>query len=236
MPPYRLAAHVHGCFSNHGAVLLDLRNDAYVGLDITQSLALRDLVQGWPRSTQRGDVSESEAQAFALSLHERGLLAHNLARERPALPATLPPAERQLLPWDRMTCSHIRVGHVLAFTKALVIVALLLGTRSIFALVRRAQERRARNAHRPGVPDVWQAKALISAFYHIRAFFYGNKNRCLLDSAVLMEFLASYSVYPAWVIGVRVVPFAAHSWVQHEECVLNGTPEYVRAYEPILVI
>jgi hypothetical protein len=35
-------------------------------------------------------------------------------------------------------------------------------------------------------------------------------------------------------IGVRIQPFVAHSWVQTQGFALNGLPEYLGAYTPIL--
>jgi hypothetical protein len=35
-------------------------------------------------------------------------------------------------------------------------------------------------------------------------------------------------------MGVRIEPWAAHSWVQAGEYVLDGTPEQVRFFTPIL--
>jgi hypothetical protein len=37
-------------------------------------------------------------------------------------------------------------------------------------------------------------------------------------------------------MGVKVNPWAAHSWVQSGEYVLDGTPEQVRFFTPILVV
>jgi hypothetical protein len=39
-----------------------------------------------------------------------------------------------------------------------------------------------------------------------------------------------------WIVAVKVHPFGAHSWLQYQGYVLNGTPTYVRAYTPILVV
>lgn len=38
------------------------------------------------------------------------------------------------------------------------------------------------------------------------------------------------------VIGVRAEPFAAHSWVQVDQVVLNDTAEEVRRFTPILAL
>jgi hypothetical protein len=142
--------------------------------------------------------------------------------------------EVELIPWEQMPWRHIRLGHVLRFLQSLVTALLLLRCRRFAAIVSRLRRRRARNASCPICVET--LRALVSAFFHIRAFCYAPKARCLLDSLTLLEFLAHYDQYPRWVVGVQIVPFGSHAWVQHESCVLNGTPDYVRAYTPILVI
>jgi hypothetical protein len=53
---------------------------------------------------------------------------------------------------------------------------------------------------------------------------------------VLVEFLSIYGLHSTWVVGVQTMPFGAHSWVQIDDCVLNGPVNYVRAFTPILAI
>jgi hypothetical protein len=132
------------------------------------------------------------------------------------------------MPWR-----HIRVGHVFRFVQSLLTAALLLKCSSFSRLVARM---RARRASTGAEPDVAVVRELLSAFYHIRTVFYRPKARCLLDSLVLLEFMAHYGQTPLWVVGVQITPFASHSWLQHGRTVLNGTPAYVRAYTPILVV
>jgi hypothetical protein len=63
-----------------------------------------------------------------------------------------------------------------------------------------------------------------------------SHDKCLHDSLTLLRFLAAEKLYPSWVVGVRTRPFAAHSWVQSGDLVLNDTHEYVRGFTPILVV
>ncbi len=79
-------------------------------------------------------------------------------------------------------------------------------------------------------------RAAVAAYLRLRPFALTSHDRCLNDSLTLVHFLASQGLFPQWVIGVRVRPFCAHSWVQSGGVVLNDLPERVRAYEPILVV
>jgi hypothetical protein len=239
MNSYRLAPEVHLSASEEGAVVLDLRNDDYLGLDSMQAYALALVVRGWPRpqvASPQGTVSFDDACVLAESLRERGLLVTDdgSCEQAPMLPS-LPVAESELIPWEHMRGYGVRTGHVLSFLTSATVAAILLGCRPFARVVARVRSRRPSHDD-SGVCDGHKARQLVSAYFHIRAFVFGPKNRCLLDSLTLIEFLARYGVYPRWVIGVQVSPFGSHSWVQHEAFVLNGTPSYVRAYDPILVV
>jgi hypothetical protein len=95
-------------------------------------------------------------------------------------------------------------------------------------------------AQRVGSPrdtfDMAAARKLVSVYYHLRVWTFTHRQRCLLDSLTLLEFLSAYGLHPLLVFAVRFRPFAAHAWLQHEDLVLNGTPTFVRAYTPILVV
>lgn len=236
MRPYCLAPHVHVCASEEGAVFLDLEKDAYVGLEIEQARALSSLVEDWPEPQDESIAPECDAHTFAQMLCERGLLAPAATPIEYARPPRLARAESELIPWDRMTWRHVRVGHVLRFLLSALTAALLLRCRRFPSVVDRLRRRKARHAKNAASLDSEVARKLLSAYCHIRPFVFGQKGRCLLDSLTLLEFLAHYELYPTWVIGVQIIPFGSHSWVQHESFVLNGTPAYVRAYTPILVL
>jgi hypothetical protein len=52
----------------------------------------------------------------------------------------------------------------------------------------------------------------------------------------LVRFLAHYGVTADFVIGVKLEPWAAHSWVELSDYILDGTPEQARFYQRILVL
>ena len=76
----------------------------------------------------------------------------------------------------------------------------------------------------------------MASYMRLRPFFFTAHDKCLHDSLTLIRFLARRGMFPAWVIGVRTRPFAAHSWVQSASLVLNDVHEHVRTYTPILVV
>jgi len=80
------------------------------------------------------------------------------------------------------------------------------------------------------------AAELITAYYRFRPYLLVGRESCLFDSLALLNFLASFSLFPQWIFGVQMRPFVAHCWVQHENAVLNDTPERVRDYVPIMSV
>ena len=75
----------------------------------------------------------------------------------------------------------------------------------------------------------------VQAFRRLRRLFFSEKDRCLLNALALVLFLRRYGYFPLFVIGVKTRPFAAHSWVQHEQILLEGDPANICHFVPILV-
>ena len=124
----------------------------------------------------------------------------------------------------------VRLRDVLSFLRALVTAFLMLRCRPLSAVARRAQRLPTRCVR---AIDLGRARELVTLYTYIRMFVFERRGRCLLDSLALLEFLAAHGVRAQWVIGVRVRPFAAHSWLQHQQWVLNGTPAFVRGFRAI---
>jgi len=76
---------------------------------------------------------------------------------------------------------------------------------------------------------------VVSQLYsYCRPLMFTSRDRCLLDALTLMYFLIGRGIRATWVFGVRLEPFRAHCWVQHDNIVLNDTPEHVAAFTPIM--
>lgn len=61
-------------------------------------------------------------------------------------------------------------------------------------------------------------------------------NLCLSRSIALTQRLRALGCHANLVMGVRILPFAAHSWTQFGEIVLNDTCEEVARFQPILIV
>jgi hypothetical protein len=76
---------------------------------------------------------------------------------------------------------------------------------------------------------------LARVFQRLQRWFFSGKNRCLFNALSLVYFLQRYKHFPHFVIGVQTAPFAAHAWVQWDRIVLDGDPENVGHFAPLLV-
>ena len=63
-----------------------------------------------------------------------------------------------------------------------------------------------------------------------------RQDRCLPLSVAFKKICAARQIPVRLVFGVSLDPFAAHCWVQQQECVANDTVERVRLFTPILVV
>lgn len=232
---HRLADHVRACEVDGRVVLLDLRNGRYLGIAGVDSSALAGHVEGWPQTVS---VSSTEADTCAGAkilekLESIGILTESIAHAPPAV-------------WIDQACTTMRIDfgqtpRYVGIARALRVlgsIALAISwmrVRSLDAIAQALDQRRARH-HRTAAPSLEAIRASTAAFAVLRPFVYTARDKCLLDSLALAAFLAAEGHCARWVIGVAGRPFAAHSWVQSGDTVLNDEHEYVRQFRPILVV
>jgi hypothetical protein len=226
MKTLTLAPDVYVCLTSEGPIFLDLRKNKYVGLPANDTSQLKRLLTG-------GDCSHSE---LAQDLLQLGLLAEQAAVRRFA-----DEPKPYAMPFESIfddispDMGSVTPSRILKFIRAYILSRTLLNFRSLHAAVRRAQRRVPQDAHHPAPFSREYIAEYVAFFRKVRPFFYRSRNNCLFDSLVLLEFLSSAGIAARWVFGVSPSPFAAHCWVQSESIALNGRPEYIRQFSPILV-
>jgi hypothetical protein len=94
-------------------------------------------------------------------------------------------------------------------------------------------KRRRRKLH---IASSDELRQLVQTFSRLRPYFFVQQSQCLFDSLVLANFLLLHAVDSNVVIGVTASPFEAHAWVQSQSCVLNGSADYARRFQPILTV
>jgi Transglutaminase-like superfamily len=236
MTGYLLTSHTYVCETNGHAVFLDLRNDKYIALRAEEVAALRSRVRGWPASEyQANDPSGGSECSVELlrTLIDAGVLTQDQSRGKEALSVAVDPVTT--------TIDDI-VGHFPVITLrdcrrfiwAWVLTSVMLNTKPLQQLVRRVQSRKARQ--REAAFDVHEAHRLMTVYFILRPNFFDARSACLRDSLTFVEFFALNHLYPTWVFGVTMDPFAAHSWVQEGPMVLNDYIPHVTQFKPILAV
>ncbi|MEJ1962124.1 MAG: lasso peptide biosynthesis B2 protein [Gammaproteobacteria bacterium] len=227
-----LAPHVRACSVRGHVVLLDVKKDEYIGVSTDQSAALASAIAGWPRS-ELPVQTECEPSAIDSCLQEfqqSGLIVSAppskcLGRDTPAVPlsALIDGYSEHRVP--------IAPRDVILFAAACIRARVLLRLLSFEKVTRRVY---LRGAHAPVNLDLTRSR--VAVFRRLRPLLFTSKGECLFESLAMSEFLAFDRIFPLWVFGVDIAPFAAHCWLQAEDTVLNDTPEEVCRYTPILVL
>lgn len=235
-PRLALAPHVRACASDGQVILLDLRNSRYLGVGGPQC-ALAGRVQGWPRSQRPMPdyATAAVANQLAASLLARGLLTDTPSKQSPQ--ATVEEATASLDSDHAAANTEIGAQRLARFLRSAAVTSLWMRCRSLQAITGAVQARRDRlQVSVSASSSLAAARAGTAAYERLRPFVLTAHENCLHDSLTLIGFLASEGVFPRWVIGVKTRPFAAHSWVQMGETVLNDQHETVRQFRPILVV
>ncbi|MBS0418581.1 MAG: lasso peptide biosynthesis B2 protein [Proteobacteria bacterium] len=229
---FRLAPTAFVHFAADSAVLLDTRSNRYHGLEADQAAALQ-IALGGSAATHYPVVTEADVAMFAACLEARGILTTSAPSigDRAGPPAIAP--AHSLADAPAKTAVPVNARY------ALQILRLFL--RSAFWLKRGrldtalAHLRQLHSTYTPTrSPD--ESIDLVRSFNAIRPYIYSSKDQCLLDSLILTQFLLNQGVSATFFIGVRILPFAAHSWVQLSDCVLNCSLYCTQRSHAIVVI
>lgn len=228
MAHYFLPNHVHACFAANRTIFLDMKRGTYFGLDPEKTELLRHALDDT-------GTAEQVMSPITAELMGMGLLTTSRSASKTFLPPAASAPEVPLLPLidDPPRISTARVGRFLATYSA---VAFRLKFRPLERSLAHLAHHKSTARFITDDAALDQARDLTRAFLHLRPFIYAARNRCLLDSLTLAEFLASYGIRATCVFGVRANPFEAHCWLQIGNHVVNETPELAQRYAPILSV
>jgi transglutaminase superfamily protein len=263
MAGYFLSKHAFACETGGRVVFLDLRRDRYSVVDPWDVAVVRERVRGWPiadahdngavqtealcglaapgpdrSSSVRGNPAKGPHEVDGGNVIDQliraGLLTTEAASGKYAAPLELETPTRTLLAtswaWPAISRDDLR-----NFVSAWTLTTLMLRTLPISWVVGRARRRKAREAASAPPFDVYRLRQLAMMHMALRPVFYDAKDACLRDSLTLIEFLSRYRIYPTWAFGVRVGPFAAHSWVQCGSTLLTDPLDHVKTFTPIML-
>jgi hypothetical protein len=233
-----ISRHTYWCRLRSTVIYLNLARDEYGTLTEPAQGLMSAIVPGWPLSAE-GEapsliLSNDQISKLRSELITAGVLTSDAAEGKRATPTRHTVANVALEP----NCPQRRTmngGDFLKFLAACTITAWSLRFRSLQDSVRAlARNRHEQETSELADPD--QIADLVAIFRRLRSFTFSGHRNCLFHAIALVRFLAGYGVHADFIMGVKVDPWAAHSWVQHGDYVVDGTPEQVRFYTPLLVV
>jgi Transglutaminase-like superfamily len=234
---YYLPQHVYACRTDEGVIFLDAKHDRYFGLGGAAVCALPEFIKNWTGDAgTRGDgetpAPHVEVQRVAANLIERGLLRRCADEAVPTYRNSPPPLAMDLPRAALQAHRTLRLTDLLHFTTACTQAYWFLKRLPLEAIASRVTAAR-RNPKQLDIVDIF---GRVQVFRRLRRLFFSEKDRCLLNALALVLFLKFYGHFPLFVIGVKTRPFGAHSWVQHDQILLDGgDPSSVCHFVPILV-
>jgi hypothetical protein len=229
---------VYWCRLGSTIIALDLARDRY--------LSLTGSAEPFPAATPRrspGSDADRAWQQARQGPDETSRIIRTLIA-RGVLPVDSQAAAATALHWSSAGVAldaniprnrQFRWGDVVTFLAACVATFWLLRCRSLQHAIEAVASRQATHGSAANF-NIELAADLIAIFRRLRSFTFSGDRRCLFHALALVNFLSRYGVYPHFVMGVKIEPWAAHSWVQSGEYVLDGTPEQVRFFTPLLVV
>ncbi|HEY6642876.1 lasso peptide biosynthesis B2 protein [Povalibacter sp.] len=223
---YALPAHVYLCAFAVGSVVLDLKRNRYFGLDVDASDQLSALIDC-------ANSPVSNPDDLAARWIARGLLERTQRTSQPFAPG-LHVALSSLEDLQPVH-PHLRPRDIAHFTWECAYARHSLRNSSLWQI---ACDLHARRAHKKIATDA-PLSALASAverFRRLRPLAFAAHDQCLFHALALTRFLTAFGLPATWVIGVRLYPWGAHSWVQHGSLVFDATPESVHDFRPIIAV
>jgi hypothetical protein len=239
---YRLPRQIYACRTQGSVVFLDAGKDRYYGLGGMEICRLLDLVDDcsysdqYPQQGPTQPVDMERLERLADMLIRRGLLCRGATEDHrdkrlrkdsqrlpapqidPPLLASANPHSPQLVDLANFLLASVRAARSLRWSSLESIASAVTGAR-----------------REEGPSALLATLKLARVFRGLRRWFFSEKNRCLFNSLSLVYFLQRYDYFPYFVIGVQTSPFIAHAWVQKDGVVLDGDPEKVGHFAPILV-
>lgn len=218
-----LRAGISFCDVSDRLMFLDVVADRYFCLGEKAECAFRKMIG-------RQELDPGEMRALA------GLLRSGILKESAGagIPTAFSPTGNPTASLLDMSVRHVEPRQVAAALSALAFTRLSLRFGRLHAVLRKLAE-----AKQP--PTVVQARAPemmqgVAAAFERTARIVRSHDQCLSRSIAMARRLAAMGLPADLVIGVRLRPFAAHSWVQAGAWLVNDRIDTVRTYTPILSV
>jgi hypothetical protein len=234
---YWLAPHVVGCSTHGGAVFLDLSHSRYYRLDTTIEPLLCTLLHEWnpvsyDSTAALATMSEGE---LTNQLIEKGLITSSPSRTGNFLQRHCVVAGDRTID-EPSNSEPIKLTHAVQLVQAHRWAQRAIRTHSLLDIAASiASDNYVLNLN-TSQRHLEAAVSLTHVFRKLRPWIFSARGKCLLHALTLTRYLSAFGVQATWMIGVRLCPWAAHSWVQLGPNILDSTPEEVALYTPILSV
>lgn len=240
---FGIPSHVHVCVTRTGSVILDVKRDKYLGLGREETELLAGAVTGWPSPLwQRSTCLDAEASKRATSdlcelLVADGVLesAGEAKKERAVADLRHMKGEWISIGDELEVAGRVTLRHIANFLSAYVWARYSLAWRPFSTVVAEVTATKLRQVLDLDRCHIRRVSAMVDIFRRLRPFAFAAEGHCLLH-ALTLRFLSKYQLHPQWVIGVTTQPWAAHSWVQWDNFLLDSNPEKVCGYTPIMMV
>ena len=234
---YLLSRNVYFCGIRDHFVFLDLKNDEYSCINSEKSAVFASFVEGKPLDSQANSSTVDGQGPYAVlaQLAASGILTTDEEMGKAVKPILQQPPVDLLFEPDDEQKVRIRPSHMWSFFIACTTASARLRWSTIEKTVKVIERRKNHSGKASRTLDLEKARRLVRTFIQLRSLFPANY-LCLFDSLALVEFLARHGVFPTWVFGVQVEPWAAHCWVQQGSILFNDDIEEVSVYTPILAV
>jgi hypothetical protein len=236
---YWLANLVFVAPTRYGAIILDLGRNRYLGIGQVETFALERVVEDWPA---RSSDSLAPSRHIAEKELIDSLASSGIIRLGPRMPRAIPQAAVHLdgelvaIGDEIDAAASIHLGHIVFFVYTLIASYFALRFQPIASVIQSVHAHRLA-AIRGGYDfDLRRASEFVSIFRRIRPYVFVAGGNCLLHALTLVRFLAHYNQFPHLVLGVKVDPWGAHSWVQYGNFLLDTNPEKVCGFTAILAV
>ena len=201
-------------------MFLDVIQDRYVCLSAKAERALRAIMSG-------GELGNDPASR---ALIEGGLVVRAEGCST-IIPTSNPPSAKCSIldEHSKQPRWHwvMRAGATLASTR------ILLRTAGLDPTLQRLRATRERSAGKNRIDE--SVREIAGAYERLNVLL-SPLDQCLPRSIALAHLLMRSGHAAQLVIGIRLKPFLAHSWVQQRDVLLNERVDVARTFTPILVI
>jgi hypothetical protein len=235
--PYWTPHHVRIAVTPTGIVLLDLKRNRYLGLGVTNARELAALAANWSQVSTEAQPVQALSRDSALARAAAFIQAGLLSRDAPEIAFTTSSVDLTVqltsIGLQEQAATPVRLHDVMNFVRACLWAKWALRSRTLYSI---ACEISAAKAQASGAANLQRTIELVCTFRRLRPYAFESSDRCLFHALALLNFLARYGAHPTWVIGVCARPWAAHSWLQLGNCVLDSSPEEMCQFTPILAI